>query len=95
MIILLNNLREGSNFLRKILKIETKKSKGGRGGFKSLIFFWSHEMKNGYYHKKEHSFEVLNHYAYVYFRLFITKLLPILKFDYHFSGGAIIRKVLG
>ena len=52
-------------------------------------------MKNGYYHKKEHSFAVLNHDAYVYFLLFITKLLPILKCHYHFSGGVIIRKVLG
>ena len=52
-------------------------------------------MKNGYYYKKEHSFAVLNHYAYVYFRLFITMFLPILKSHDHFSGGVKIRKVLG
>ena len=36
-------------------------------------------MKNDYYHKKEHPFPSQNHYSYVYFREFITKLWLILK----------------
>ena len=91
----MDNLRKGFNFLGKIWKSKTKKSKGGGGGFKILIFFCSIEMKNGYYHKIEHTFAVLNNYVYVYFRLFITKLWLFLKCHFHFSGGVIIRKVLG
>ena len=76
------------------MKIQNEKVQGGGGGFKILIFFCSIEMKNGYYHKIEHTFAVLNNYVYVYFRLFITKLWLFLKCHFHFSGGVIIRKIL-
>ena len=55
-------------------------------------------MKNYYYYKKEHPFPSQNHYSYVYFREFITKLWLILKCwnapSPTFQGG-IFRKVLG
>ena len=56
LILLINNLRKGLNYLGKI-KIKFKKvSKGGCRSFLCLIFFCSFEIENYHYNKKEHPF---------------------------------------
>ena len=55
LILLINNLRKGLNYLGKKYFFK-KKCPGGCGGFLCLIFFGSFEIENDHYHKKEHPF---------------------------------------